>query len=267
MSKLEIFAVCVLLIMTGAIISDVPFLEFFKGANLKEIIESFDFFIKPFFFLIATSLGIYLSYKKVGLDVKASFSTLAGQGLPMHVTDVTLLNDKDKTVIITRLYLLLETGEKLVLKDFAQSPLFIKPYETEKIFLPPTLKYFERGIKPQEFINAQIAISTDKAIYKCRNINAPLMDPDIAVITAESQNYEIAHLAWYKYKLTIYDKHRNEPFYIFIDDEGNLTNFILGTLQINNIQNLEGFTSFMKTFSFEKWTLHDIYQDKIVASS
>ncbi len=105
--------ICILLILVGVVIDEVPISVSELYFSLLEFINTH---IKPLFFILVTYLTITLSIKKLGHDVKVYYTVKGSSYLPSQISSVILMNAKDKPVIITELLVQFPDNQAMKLK-------------------------------------------------------------------------------------------------------------------------------------------------------
>ncbi|MDN3487427.1 hypothetical protein QL989_18980 [Pseudoalteromonas sp. APC 3224] len=167
MKNLKMIFVCILLIFVGVILSDaLP--SVLDGS--QSILCIIDKYLKPVFFLLATSLTIHLGYKKISNDVRVNFALNdpSSSYLPAQITSLVLMNQKDKPVSIQEILVQFPDSRAMVLKKY-NSPLILGPLSSEKIEVPQYSKIFIGGDKNYEpdFENSVIKLQTPSVYISC----------------------------------------------------------------------------------------------------
>lgn len=121
---------------------------------------------------IASSVAVWLGWRKVRTIVSANYSISGARFEKTRIDNITLYNEKDKNVIIWNIYAIINKEICITLKAFEQ-PLIIKPYEVVHIATNPFSQLYlgEFTYDPDYIQNdIEIAIKTGKKIIFCRHL-------------------------------------------------------------------------------------------------
>lgn len=99
---------------------------------LPSILIFLDVEFRPIILTVATLLGLYFSFKKLGTSVEVQYSTIIDTFYPERIRSIVLTNHKDKVVPIWGIQAVLENSHKISLAEYSE-PKLLKPYETMKL--------------------------------------------------------------------------------------------------------------------------------------
>ena len=195
--------ICILLIFSGIIISDALPSVLDGSQSMLHIIDKY---IRPIFFLLATSLTIYLGSKKICNDVRVNFTVNGSSYLPAQIISLVLMNQKDKPVIIQEILVQFPDSRAMVLKKY-DSPLILGPLSSEKIEVPQYSKIFIVGDKNYEpdFANSVIKLQTPSGYISCTfpkfkdKLMCSSINRRITLFHGHIYNDEVKYALKYKY--------------------------------------------------------------------
>lgn len=122
------------------------FVDVIYDWNLKKFMKSLPTYFLPTFFIsiIAIYIGIKNYLRKVGHHVSGYYTYSSSiYSKDVQISKITLINQKDKPLIINHIILKFGWNINLHIHDYEEKGvLIIKPYEQEKIYLDPILFYY-----------------------------------------------------------------------------------------------------------------------------
>jgi hypothetical protein len=125
--------------------------------------------------LLLLPFSLYLSWKKFGNEISASFSVSHNRGSASRINDIILNNLKDRPLAIFSIYAVLDKDIAYEVEKF-DTPLILKALEAVKIETKPfSGLYFGREeyeINIEPSTKLQLFLFTDKGVVKCKNINS-----------------------------------------------------------------------------------------------
>jgi len=221
---------------------------------------------------------------KKGINIRCSY-TLAG-GVDCddnYISDITLENRKDKSVIIFSIYMKLGYNYYLELENFESKPLIIKAFEAYSNHYKPIIFYSTgshqikiNNLLTNEKISKKIVLYTSDGKYEI-NANIPILNPSIIWF----KNYSTFIIAPYRLSLNnqVYGKNvkyvvefidiNNEKSYLKLFKDSYSTSFKYGIniskKLLSNKEKLENYfyklidnktlndTKIVKVYDFEQY--------------
>lgn len=208
--------ICILLILVGVVIDEVPISVSELYFSLLEFINTH---IKPLFFILVTYLTITLSIKKLGHDVKVYYTVKGSSYLPAQISSVILMNAKDKPVIVTELLVQFPDNQAMKLKEF-DPPLILNSLSSEKVEIEQYSKL--NGNYEPKFSDAVIKLKTPSNYISC---TFPKFKGDqIRHLIGTSKKIFRGHVFSNKVKFAIVYKYNQKTHIAFILHIGAINN-------------------------------------------
>ncbi|WP_324737984.1 hypothetical protein VOI46_09505 [Pseudoalteromonas sp. CuT4-3] len=257
MKNLKMIFVCILLIFVGVILSDaLP--SVLDGS--QSILHIMDKYLKPIFFLLATSFTIYLGYQKIGNKVKATYTVKSERFRPCYISSVVLTNCKDKPLIVKSILAELPDNKHVSLIKLTD-PIVLSAYSSTKVDIPPFSKLSLEGKEYKTmFLKVKIIIESDSKYIKCEEPHI-IYGLSSTLIRKSNRKFNgFIHDETLKYALVYYVN--DKVYTAFISDIGFLGNeweygqcLIAnngGPININNIRQM------LKENLIKEWVLYDL---------
>lgn len=141
-----------------------------------DLLFSMQDFLKILPGLILFPFSIYLAWKKLGVKVAASITFGKSRTLPSRITDVVLINFKDKPVTIFAIYAVMDKHISWEVDRF-DPPIVLKPLETIRIPTTPySLLWLNTGVFEPDFVgakNIEICLVLSRKVVKCKKMRHP----------------------------------------------------------------------------------------------
>jgi hypothetical protein len=148
--------------------------------KICELALSFQEFLKIIPGIVIFPFSLYFAWKKIGINVAASFSVKSDRITASRISEVVLVNYKDKPITIFAIYAIIENDVYWEVDKF-DPPIILKPLESCRIETKPYSELY-LGIERYEpgFISdimkqnkVDIYIATSYKIFKCKRISHP----------------------------------------------------------------------------------------------
>ncbi|MEM5550116.1 hypothetical protein WNY63_05155 [Pseudoalteromonas neustonica] len=259
--------ICLLLILIGAIIDEVPSILSGGYSALLDIINTH---LKPFFFILATYLTIRLGLKKFGNEVLATCTITSEYFKPDYISSVVLTNCKDKPLVIKSILAEFKDNSHIELIKFKE-PLVISAHSSNKVKIPPYSKLSLNGCEyTPDLLDIKIILQSDFEYIKCKEPNIKKGLSSVQITKSNRKFNGFIYNESLKYTL-LYSKN-DKAYTAFIAANGFLGNewdygqcLIAknGGATINNIRQM------LKDNAINEWVLYDPNKDnggRVIAS-
>lgn len=141
-----------------------------------ELVLSFQEFLKIVPGIVIFPFSFYLAWKKIGIDVAASFTVCSDRITAERISEVVLVNLKDKPIAVFAIYAVIGDDISWEVDKF-DPPIILKPLESSLIETKPYSELYLDAEKyePDFILNAKIDIyiATSHKILKCKAVSHP----------------------------------------------------------------------------------------------
>jgi hypothetical protein len=141
-----------------------------------ELVLSIQEFFKLVPGLVIFPLSFYLAWKKLGIKVAASFTVQYQRTTAKRISEVVLVNLKDKPVTVFAIYAVIDQDISWEIDKF-DPPIILKPLESSRIETEPYSELYLGADKFEpNFISPSkidIFIVTPHKIVKCKTVSHP----------------------------------------------------------------------------------------------
>ena len=125
--------------------------------------------------IVIFPISFYLAWKKLGTKVAASFSVQFNRTTAKRISEVVLVNLKDKPITVFAIYAVLDQDISWEI-DRLDPPIILKPLESSRIETHPYSElYLETEKFEPDFVSPKIDIyiATSHKMVKCKAIPHP----------------------------------------------------------------------------------------------
>ncbi|MCL6246537.1 hypothetical protein M5F00_01435 [Acinetobacter sp. ANC 4945] len=169
---------------------------------MHEILAFIDSWFRPGLVVLATSLGLFLTFKKFGNSVSVTYTVESDSLVAPRISNIVLINHKDKPVSIFSIIAVFDKEISLTLHE-CKPPLILKPYETIAITTEP---YSSLNIKGHpydpELFNSEVYLETADKLIKCKSRKKPDLSQSYRRVMKSIKTFNgIVHSDLYKYLL------------------------------------------------------------------
>lgn len=260
--------ICLLLILIGAIIDEVPSILSGGYSALLDIINTH---LKPFFFILATYLTIRLGLKKFGNEVLATCTITSEYFKPDYISSVVLTNCKDKPIVIKSILAEFKDNSHIELIKFKE-PLVISAHSSNKVKIPPYSKLSLNGCEyTPDLLDITIILKSDSEYIKCKEPNIKKGLSSVQITKSNREFNGFIYNESLKYALLYSENDKSYTAFIaangFLGNEWDYGQCLIaknGGATINNIRQM------LKDNAINKWILYDPKKDnggRIIAYS
>lgn len=169
---------------------------------MYEILAFIDGWFRPGLVVLATSLGLFLSFKKFGNSVSVTYTIEGDSLVAPRISDIVIINHKDKPVSIFSIIAVFDKEISLTLHE-CKPPLILKSYETLAIKTEPysSLNINGHPYDPELF-NSEIYLETTDMLIKCKSRKKPDLNKSYRRVMKSIKTFNgIVHSDLYKYLL------------------------------------------------------------------
>jgi len=227
---------------------------------VDEIIKCLDFYIRPLFFIVGTSLALYLGWQKIGNKVSAQVKTSMSNFHSEWISNLTIKNERDRPLNIYSVYAVFHNDYKIELDKY-QTPKILKPYENLSISLPPysLLKVgSDIFLPPLNRTEFSIYLDTGHSFIKCKTIEYKNSLNHFKLVSKDIFNYNnhvytenVAFILSYQYENKILTAFIHKGGYIG-NEWGFTPNYIGNNVTEHSIKNMLIAYNFDPVFSHYK---------------
>ncbi|MBB1424271.1 hypothetical protein H5200_20465 [Pseudoalteromonas sp. SG43-7] len=259
--------ICLLLILIGAIIDEVPSILSGGYSALLDIINTH---LKPFFFILATYLTIRLGLKKFGNEVLATCTITSEYFKPDYISSVVLTNCKDKPLVIKSILAEFKDNSHIELIKFKE-PLVISAHSSNKVKIPPYSKLSLNGCEyTPDLLDITIILKSDSEYIKCKEPNIKKSLSSVQITKSNRKFNGFIYNESLKYALLYSENDKAYTAFIaangFLGNEWDYGQCLIaknGGATINNIRQM------LKDNAINEWVLYDPNKDnggRVIAS-
>ncbi|MFK3858585.1 hypothetical protein [Pseudoalteromonas rhizosphaerae] len=260
--------ICLLLILIGAIIDEIPSILSGGYSALLDIINTH---LKPFFFILATYLTIRLGLKKFGNEVLATCTITSEYFKPDYISSVVLTNCKDKPLVIKSILAEFKDNSHIELIKFKE-PLVISAHSSNKVKIPPYSKLSLNGCEyTPDLLDITIILQSDSEYIKCKEPNIKKGLSSVQITKSNRKFNGFIYDDTLKYAL-IYSQNDN-TYTAFIRHNGWIGNewdYGQHLIAKKNEPNIKNIKNMLKENLIKEWILYDPKKDnggRIIDSS
>ena len=136
---------------------------------LKEFFDFIDTIFRPLVVLVSTCFAIFFYVKKVGDSVYAKYEVVSDRLSATRISNIVLINKKDKRVCIYAVYAVFDKEIFLNLHK-CNPPLILKAYETISIETEPyTSLYIGHDEYNPVYADSEIYLDSSSGLIKCKS--------------------------------------------------------------------------------------------------
>jgi len=125
--------------------------------------------------LVIFPFTLYLAWKKLGVKVTASITTRHERAVAPRISDVVLMNLKDKPVTVFAVYAVIDDDIYWELEKF-DPPIVLKSLESTRVEMPPYSElWIDSGKFEPDFIKGKIDVflALSHKVVKCKMVTHP----------------------------------------------------------------------------------------------
>ncbi|MHC3993685.1 hypothetical protein ACXWTF_02580 [Thiomicrolovo sp. ZZH C-3] len=132
-----------------------------------------------------TGFSLYFAWQKLFNKVEYQYTITTSVGYPVYISNVLLLNKKNKPLTIFKLYALVDNHIHIQLEKF-DIPLILKPLESSNISLQPVSFYTNYKLSFKSKI--LIVIETNHGLINCKKLTHETVFTTPNIIGAATRN-------------------------------------------------------------------------------